>query len=183
MQRTIVEERAKNAVIMDVFSRLIQERIIFIDGFIDEELANGVIAQMLYLNSLNDKTIHVYINSPGGDVMSGLAIYDISEIVKAPIKTVCVGSACSMAAILMLMGKERCGLKHSRIMLHQVRGGGHDVVEQVRINLKEMEAVQAEMYSIVKNKTTIEDIEKSFMFDKWYTAQEALECGLLTSIL
>jgi ATP-dependent Clp protease, protease subunit len=184
MQRTIVEERAKNIAVMDVFSKLIQERIIFIDGPIDDDLTNGVIAQMLYLNSLNsEKTIQVYINSPGGGVLNGLAIYDISKLIKAPIRTVCVGQAVSMAAILMLMGKERCGLKHSRMMLHQVQGGAIGTTQDIKITAVEVEKLEKELYKIVEENTTLEDIERLFYFDKWFTAEEALECGLLTSIL
>ena len=122
--RTIVEERQKNVAVMDVFSRLIQERIIFIDDVIDDDLANGVIAQLLHLDSLDKKKpINIYINTPGGGVYSGLAIYDIAKLISAPIRTVCIGMAASMGVPLMLMGTERCATKHSRIMIHQPMGG------------------------------------------------------------
>ena len=183
MQRTIVEERTRNAVVMDVFSRLIQERMVFIDDYIDDELANGVIAQILYLNSLSDKTIHIYINSEGGDVLSGLAIYDISKIIRAPIRTICVGKALSMGAVLMFMGSERCGLPHSRIMLHQVVGGVRDNLIQMKISVAEAEKLQNDLYQIIEEKTTLKNLKELLYFDKWFSAQEALESGILTKIL
>ena len=158
--RTIVEERHKNLVIMDVFSKLIQERIIFIDDIIDAELANGVIAQMLYLDSMNHDTISIYINSPGGTVTDGLAIYDISRIIKSPIRTVCVGEAASMAAVLMLMGSERCGLKHSRLMLHQVNSGGRGPLKGMEINLEFSKSLQEDLYKIIEEHTTLTNIEQ-----------------------
>ena len=104
MMRTIVDERSKNVAVMDVFSKLIQDRIIFIDDEIDSELANGVIAQMLYLNSISKKDpIHVYINSPGGSVVDGLAIYDISKIIEAPIRTICIGLAATIWTIITVL--------------------------------------------------------------------------------
>jgi ATP-dependent Clp protease, protease subunit len=184
MQRTIVEERSKNIVIMDVFSKLIQERIIFIDGEIDDELTNGVIAQMLYLNSLDPKeTIHVYINSPGGIVSNGLAIYDVSKLIKAPIRTVCVGQACSMASVLMLMGSERCGLKHSKFMFHQISGAAIGNLTEIEISRNESQKIQKEMYDIIEERTTLKDVKNLFLFDTWFNSEEALKCGLITTIL
>ena len=181
--RTIVEERNKNLIIMDVFSKLVQERIIFIDDVIEAELANGVIAQMLYLDSIEQAPISVYINSPGGVVTDGLAIYDIAKIIKSPIRTVCVGEAASMAAILMFMGQERCGLKHSRLMLHQISGGDRGKLKEREISVEYSKSLQKDLYEIVKQNTTLTNIEELFYFDKWFTSTEALECGLLTKIL
>lgn len=181
--RTIVEERPKNIAVMDVFSKLIQQRIIFIDDVIDDDLANGVIAQMLYLDSLNNKPINIYINTGGGSVYSGFAIYDVSKLIKSPIRTVCVGMAASMGAVLMLMGKERCGLKHSRIMLHQPSAGVVGTSVDIEITAEEVKKVRRELYDIVEENTSLTDVEKTFLFDTWYTAKEALDCGLLTEIL
>lgn len=182
--RTVVQEGQKNIIVMDVFSKLIQERIIFIDGFIDEELSNGVIAQMLYLDAQSQtEPINIYINSPGGSVMDGLAIYDTSEIIKAPIRTVCTGMAASMAAVLMLMGKERCMTKRSRIMLHQPSGNASGNLEEIRITFEMIDSLKKELYDIVEEKTNLKDAENLFKFDKWYTAKEALEVGLVTEIL
>jgi ATP-dependent Clp protease protease subunit len=183
MFRTIVEERAKNAVVMDVFSKLIQERIIFIDGVITDDLANGVIAQMLYLDSIKNDTINIYINSPGGSILAGLAIYDISKIIKSPIRTVCVGMACSMAAVLMLMGEERASLKHSRIMFHQAQADSFGKVTELKINLELVETLQKEIFNIIEEKTILKGLSETLLFDEWYSSTEALERGIITKIL
>lgn len=181
--RTIVEERPKSVAVMDVFSKLIQERIIFIDDVIDDELSNGVIAQMMYLDSINHEPINVYINTPGGRVLSGLAIFDVAKLIKSPINTICIGMAASMGAILMLMGKERAATKHSRIMLHQPSGAAIGTVDDMRIDYQEAEKLKQELFEIVREYTNIEHMDEVFKLDTWYTAQEALECGLLTKIL
>lgn len=184
MLRTIVEESQQNVAIMDVFSKLIQQRIIFIDDVIDDELSNGIIAQMLYLSAVDPESlISIYINSPGGIVTSGLAIYDVAKLIKNPIRTVCVGQASSMAAILMLMGNERCGLTHSRFMLHQPIGGGRGSLEDVRINLRESEVLEKYLYDIIKEKTTLQNVEELLKFDRYYSSTEALEFGLINKIL
>lgn len=182
-QRTIVEERAKNIVVMDVFSKLVQERIIFIDEPINSELANGVIAQMLYLDSISKEPINVYINTPGGSVYDGLAIYDVSKLIKSPIKTVCIGLAASMGAVLMLMGSERGATKHSRIMLHQPSSAAIGTSDEIQIVHEELQKLKAEIYQIVEENTKLTNVEQLFKLDTWYTASEALECGLLTKIL
>jgi ATP-dependent Clp protease protease subunit len=182
-QRTIVEERGKSIVVMDVFSKLVQERIIFIDEPIDDELANGVIAQLLYLDSVNQQPIDIYINTPGGSVYSGLAIYDVAHLIKSPIKTICVGMAASMGAILMLMGTERHATKHSRIMLHQPSGEAVGTADDISITHEQIQKVKKEMYDIVEEKTSLMNVEALFKNDVWYTAAEALECGLLTKVL
>lgn len=183
MWRTVVEKSSDNLVIIDVFSRLIQERIIFIDDEITEELANGVIAQLLYLDSIKKDTINIYINSPGGSVIQGLAIYDVSKLIKSPIRTVCLGQAASMGAVLMLMGSTRVGLKHSRIMFHQVSGGAYGSPDDLRVNYKEVEKLQNCMYDIIKEVTTIENVEETFRLDKWYDTEEALSVKILTERL
>lgn len=183
-QRLIVEENPMNIAVMDVFSKLIQERIIFIDGVIEEELANGVIAQMLYLKHLDpDKTINIYINSPGGGIIQGLAIYDVAKLIQTPIRTVCIGMAASMGAILMLMGTERCGLPHSRVMLHEASGYHVGKTKDVEVDFLLHKDLQKEIFDIVKEKTTLTNIEDMFKLDKWFTAKEALDCKLFTEIL
>lgn len=184
MYRTVVENSTKNMVVMDVFSKLVQSRILFIDDIIDEELSNGVIAQMLYLEHLDPgKQINVYINSPGGNVIDGLAIYDVAKFIKCPIRTICIGSACSMAAVLMLMGQERCGLKHSRLMLHEASGFSAGKTKDIEVSFALHKELQDELYQIVKEKTSLANIEELFKVDKWFKAEEALKCGLLTKIL
>lgn len=182
-QRTIVEERDSNIAVMDVFSKLIQERIIFIDDVIDQDLSNGVIAQLLYLDAISNDPISIYINSPGGSVHDGLAIYDVSQLIESPINTVCIGIAASMAAILMLMGKERSATKHSRLMLHQPSGATEGTIEEIRIAYEQIEMLKKELYEIVEEKTSLTNVEQLFKLDTWYTAKEALDCGLITKIL
>lgn len=183
--RTIVEERPKNVAVMDVFSKLIQERIIFIDGVINEDSANGIIAQMLYLDSISNEKINCYINGPGGSVYDGLAIYDTSKLIKSPIRTVNLGKAFSMSAILMLMGEEREGLKHSRVMTHQPMGGAEGQASDIRITSKEIDKLEAELYQIISEVTgkDIEQVRKDCDRDYWMTSEEALEYGFLTKIL
>jgi ATP-dependent Clp protease protease subunit len=181
--RTVVEESSKNLVIMDVFSKLIQERIIFIDDVITDELASGVIAQMLYLNFLDNKReISVYINSPGGIVSQGLAIYDIGKFIEAPIRTVCIGEAASMGGLLMLMGTIRIGFKHSRIMLHQVSMGAGGKLSSIEVAVEEGKKLQGFIYDIIKEKTLISNPEEDLKEDKWIGAEEALALGILTEI-
>lgn len=183
--RTIVEENPKNIAVIDVFSKLIQDRIIFIDDVIDNELANGVIAQMLYLDSISNETINIYINSPGGSVYDGLAIYDASKLLKSPIRTVCMGMSASMGAILMLMGEKREGLKHSRIMIHQPMGGAIGQASDIRITSKEIDKLESELYQIISDVTgkDIEQVRKDCDRDYWMDSQEALDYGFLTKIL
>jgi ATP-dependent Clp protease protease subunit len=184
--RTIVEERQKNVAVMDVFSKLIQERIIFIDDVIDDDLANGVIAQMLYLDSLDKtKEINIYINTPGGSVYAGLAIYDIAEKIQAPIRTVAMGKCCSMGIPLLLMGKTRCATKRVRFMMHQISSGGFGTLRDLKIDLKETEVLEELLYKIIAERTgkSYEQIQKDCDRDYWLSAEEALTYGLITHIL
>lgn len=184
--RTIVEERPKNVAVMDVFSKLVQERIIFIDSEIDDELANGVIAQLLYLDSLDKKKpINIYINTPGGSCYDGLAIYDIAALIESPIRTVCLGIAASMGVPLMLMGTERCATKHSRFMIHQPMSGAYGQVSDLKINYEEAEKVKTDLTKIISERTgqTYEQVEKDSDRDKWMNAEEALAYGIITKIL
>jgi len=184
--RTIVEERSKNIVVMDVFSKLVQKRIIFIDDEINDDLANGVIAQMLYLDSLDNKApIDIYINSPGGNVYSGLAIYDIAKLIKAPIKTVGMGMAGSMAAILMLMGKERCATQNCKFLIHQPMGGVAGQASDIKIVAQEIDKIKTSLYNIISEHTgqPIDKIIADADRDYWMTAEEAKEYGLITKIL
>ena len=183
MVRTVVKENPKNIAVIDVFSALVENRIIFIDGVIDDELANGVIAQMLYLNALDkEKEISIYINSPGGSVYDGLAIWDVSKVIEAPIKTVGIGLAASMGAFLMLMGKKRVGLKHSRYMLHQVSSGMRGKFSDIEIELQQAKELQDDLYKIIKEHTTIQNPEELLKPDNWYNAEKALEIGILTEV-
>lgn len=184
--RTIVEERPRNVAVMDVFSKLVQSRIIFIDDEIDSELANGVIAQMLYLDSLDQKKpINIYINTPGGHVYDGLAIYDISKIIKSPIRTVGMGLVASMGAILMLMGEERCATEHCEFMIHQPMGGVQGQASDIEITAREIKKVKDRLYKIIADKTgqSIEKIQLDADRDYWMDSNEALAYGLITKVL
>lgn len=181
--RNVIEKSNDNLVIVDTFSRLLQARIVFIDGGIDEDMANSTIAQLLYLDSISNKEINVYINSTGGLVTQGLAIYDIGKIIKSPIRTVAMGQAASMACILMLMGEVRVATPNSRLMLHQIAGGVVGTQEDIRVQVAEMEVLEKLLYDIVKEKTLITNPETELRVDNWYSPTRALELGILTEIL
>lgn len=184
MSRTIVEKNTQNIAIIDVFSRLVQDRIIFIGEPIDDDLANEVIAQMLYLDSKSTKDpINIYINSPGGVITSGLAVYDVSKLIKAPIITTAIGQCASMAVILFLMGEIRYATKHIRFMLHQPSGGVGGTVTEIGITYKEIEKLKSDIYNIIKSRTKIQNPEELFKNDYWMGAEEALEKGILTKVL
>lgn len=182
-QRTIVEERSKNVVIMDVFSKLAQNRIIFIDDAITSELANGIIAQLLYLDSISQDRIDIYINSPGGNVYDGFGIYDVAKLLKSPIRTIGIGLIASMGAFLMFMGSERCATKHTRIMLHQPSGFAVGSSDDIEIYHEELQKIKKDLYKIIAENTTLENVEQLFKLDTWFSAEEALNCKLLTEIL
>lgn len=184
MSRTIVEKNPENIAIIDVFSRLIQDRIIFIGEPIDDELANEVIAQMLYLDSKNSKEpINIYINTPGGHVSSGLAIYDVSNLIKAPIITTALGMCASMGVILLLMGNKRYATKHTRLMAHQPSGGAIGTASEIGITYDEIQKYKKDLYNIIESKTNITNSEELFRQDYWMSAEEALEKGFITKIL
>lgn len=181
--RTIIKENPSNIVVMDVMSALIENRVIFIDGAITEELASDVIAQLRYLNAQNHNEIVVYIKSCGGNILDGLAIYDTAKLIESPIRTVGMGCVASMACILMFMGEARQGLKHSRYMLHEPAGGTEGKYSEMQITLEEIKILRKELYDIIKEYITIENIESTLKDDTWYSAEEAKKCGILTEIL
>lgn len=182
--RTIVESGVNNIAIMDVMSKLIQNRTIFIDGIIDDYQADEIVSQLLYLDSESDKEITIYINSPGGSISAGLAIYDISTIIKCPIKTVGIGMCASMGAVLMLMGDVRKSLKHTWYMLHEASGESYGKTTDLKIQLCLQEKMQEDLYEIILEKTkfTREHVDSLFK-DKWFQSQEALDYGLITEII
>lgn len=185
---TIVEERQLNAVAMDVFSRLMMDRIIFLGQPIDDEVSNIVQAQLLYLASVDEKaSISMYINSPGGSVSAGLGIYDTMNLVAPPVSTICTGMAASMAAILLCSGErgQRSALPHSRVMIHQPLGGASGQASDILIGAKEIEKTRNELYEIIAQHSG-KPIDKIFMDadrDYWMTAKEAKEYGMIDSIL
>lgn len=181
--RTIVEERSKNIVIMDVFSKLAQNRIIFIDGDIDSELANGVISQLIYLDSLNNDEITIYINSYGGSVYDGLGIIDVMDKIKSPIKTVSLSKSMSMGALILACGDTRYATKRSTIMLHQPSGGAIGTFAEIETSYKEIERLKNIMYDIIREKTDISDPEEAFSRDIYYSAEMAKDLKIIDEIL
>ena len=185
MQPTIIEERQLNATAIDVFSRLMMDRIIFIGEPITAELANTVIAQLLYLDQQSDKEITIYINSPGGEILSGLAIYDTIQFVKSPIKTVCVGMAASMASIILVSGNVRCALPHSRVLIHQPRGIVEGLATDILANAEEFRKDYKILANILTKHTgqPYDKIYQDMGFDNWMHADEALAYGMIDKII
>ena len=185
---TIIEERRLNAVGMDVFSRLMMDRIIFLGQPIDDDVANIVQAQLLYLASVDPESeISIYLNTPGGMVSSGLGIYDTMQLISPPVSTICTGLAASMGAILLCAGEKgkRAALRHSKIMIHQPLGGASGQTTDILIEAREIEKVRNELYSIISSHTG-QPFEKVFGDadrNYWMTAEEALEYGMIDSIL
>jgi ATP-dependent Clp protease protease subunit len=184
----IIEERPMNIAVMDVYSRLMMDRIIFLGYPVTEEVANIITAQLLFLES-TDRTrdIQLYINSPGGGVYAGLGLYDTMQFVSPDIATICTGVAASMAAVLMSAGApgKRTALKHSRIMLHQPSAGAMGQASDVEITVNEVRKVKHELYEVLSNHTgqTIDRVSKDCNRDYWMTATEAKDYGLVDEVL
>lgn len=184
----IIEERPMNVAVMDVFSRLMMDRIIFLGEPINDFVANVVIAQLLFLESSDaSREIYLYINSPGGAVYAGLGIYDTMQYVKPPIITICTGIAASMAAILLAAGNKgkRLALPHSRIMIHQPLGGVQGPASDIDIAAREILRVKRELFEILAHHTgqPVEKIEKDADRDYWMRAEEARQYGIVDEVL
>ncbi|WP_312902583.1 ATP-dependent Clp endopeptidase proteolytic subunit ClpP [Chryseobacterium taichungense] len=184
----IMEERRLNVAQMDVFSRLMMDRIIFLGTGIDDQVANIVTAQLLFLESADpSKDIQIYINSPGGSVYAGLGIYDTMQIIKPDVATICTGIAASMGAVLLVAGEKgkRSALKHSRVMIHQPSGGAQGVASDMEINLREMLKLKKELYEIISEHSgqTYEWVEKASDRDYWMTSEEAKGIGMVDEVL
>jgi ATP-dependent Clp protease protease subunit len=185
---TIIEERQLNVASMDVFSRLMMDRIIFLGLPIDDYVANIIQAQLLYLDSADPgKDIQIYFNTPGGSVNAGLGIYDTMQYISADIATICTGMAASMGAVLLTAGKKgkRSALKHSRIMIHQPMGGAEGQASDIEITVREIVKLKRELYEIIALHTgnPIEKVEKDSDRDYWMTSQEAKDYGMIDEIL
>lgn len=185
---SIIEERKLNVAQMDVFSRLMMDRIIFLGVQIDDDVANIIIAQLLFLASVDPKAdISLYINTPGGKVSSGLAIYDTMQLIEPDVATICTGMAASMGSILLVAGQKgkRSALPHSRVMVHQPLGGVQGQASDILIEAKEIEKLRTELFSIIAEHSgqpyakVAADGERDF----WMTAPEALEYGMVDQIL
>lgn len=185
---SIIEERQLNAVAMDVFSRLMMDRIVFLGVPIDDDVANIIQAQLLYLSSVDSSAdISLYINTPGGQVTSGLAIYDTMQIVEPDVATICVGLAASMGSVLLCAGThgKRSALPHSKVLIHQPLGGAQGQASDILIAAKEIEKTRQELYSIISEHSG-QPLDKIFADgdrDFWMSAQEALDYGMIDEIL
>jgi ATP-dependent Clp protease protease subunit len=185
---TIIEERQLNVAQMDVFSRLMMDRIIFLGLPIDDFVANVIQAQLLYLDSSDPgKDIQIYFNSPGGAVHAGLGIYDPPPYVSCDIATICTGMAASMGAVLLCAGTKgkRSALKHSRIMIHQPIGGAQGQAADIEITAREILKLRTELYHIIAEHSgnPFEKVEKDSDRDYWMTAKEAMEYGMIDEVL
>ena len=188
MTRAIIEERPMNFLEVDVFSRLMADRIIFFGMPVDDQIANIVVAQLLFLESADPKKdILMYINSPGGSVYAGMGIYDTMQYVRPDVATVCTSLAASMGAVLLAGGAagKRAALPHARIMIHQPSGGAQGQSVDIEITAREIVKLREELYEILANHTgqTIEKIESDSDRDKWMRAYEAKEYGLIDEVL
>ena len=185
---TIMEERQLNVTQMDVFSRLMMDRIIFLGTQIDDYTANVIQAQLLYLdNSDPGKDISIYINSPGGSVYAGLGIYDTMQYIGSDISTICTGMAASMAAVLLVAGEKdkRFALQHSRVMIHQPMGGAQGQASDIEITAREIQKLKKELYTIIAEHSG-NDYEKVWNDsdrDYWMTTQEACQYGMIDKVL
>lgn len=185
---TIIEERQLNVAQMDVFSRLMMDRIIFLGTQIDEYAANVIQAQLLYLDSADPgKDISIYLNTPGGSVYAGLGIYDTMQYISSVVSTICTGMAASMGAVLLVAGAtgKRFALQHSRVMIHQPMGGAQGQASDIEITAREIQKLKKELYSIIAQHSgkPYEQIEKDSDRDYWMTAAEAKEYGMIDDVL
>ena len=184
----IIEERQLNVAQMDVFSRLMMDRIIFLGTGINDQVANIVQAQLLFLASVDaKKDIQIYVNSPGGSVYAGLGIYDTMQYIQPDVATICTGMAASMGAVLLCAGAEgtRTALKHSRVMIHQPLGGAQGQASDMEITLKEIQKLKKELYTIIADHSK-QDYDKVWADsdrDYWMTSTEAKEYGMIDEVL
>ena len=184
----ILEERQLNVTQMDVFSRLMKERIIFLGTQVDDYSANTIQAQLLYLDSVDPgKDISIYINSPGGSVTAGLGIYDTMQFISSDVATLCTGMAASMAAVLLVAGKEgkRSALKHSRVMIHQPLGGVQGQASDIEIEAREIQKFKKELYNIISEHShqPFEKVWNDSDRNYWMTSEEAKEYGMIDEVL
>lgn len=184
----VIEERQMNATAIDVFSRLMMDRIIFLGTAIDDYVANVITAQLLFLESSDaSRDIQIYVNSPGGSVYAGLGIYDTMNYITSDVATLCTGMAASMGAILLAAGEKgkRSALKHSRVMIHQPMGGAQGQASDIQIVATEIGKLKTELYTILSDCTgqTIEKVEADSDRDYWMRSEEAKEYGMVDEVL
>jgi len=185
---TIIEERQLNVASMDVFSRLMMDRIIFLGVPINDDVANIIQAQLLFLDSTdNSKDVQIYLNTPGGSVYAGLGIYDTMQIINSDVATICTGMAASMGAVLLTAGAagKRSALTHSRVMIHQPMGGAEGQASDIEITAREIIKLKKELYEIISlhSHQPLEKIEKDSDRDHWMNSFEAKEYGMIDEVL
>jgi len=188
MTPNIIEERQMNIAVFDVFSRLMMDRIIFLGTGINDQVANIVQAQLLFLESVDaNKDIQIYINSPGGSVYAGLGIYDTMQFIKPDVATICTGMAASMGAVLLCAGQKgkRSGLTHSRVMIHQPMGGAQGQASDIEITAREILKLKEELYQIIAKHSNqkVEKVHDDSDRDYWMKADEAKKYGMIDEIL
>ena len=184
---SILEERHLNVTQMDVFSRLMMDRIIFLGTEVNDYTANVIQAQLLYLDSVDsDRDISIYLNTPGGSVYAGLGIYDTMQFIRSRVATICTGMAASMGAVLLVAGEKgmRAALPHSRVMIHQPLGGIQGQASDIEITAREILKLKDELYQIISDHSgqTMEKIRQDADRDYWMTAEEALQYGMIDKV-
>ena len=184
----VVEQSSRGERSYDIYSRLLKDRIVFVTGPIDDNMANVVIAQLLFLESEDpDKDIHLYINSPGGSVSAGMAIYDTMQYIKPDVSTICMGMAASMASVLLAAGApgKRFALPYCRVMIHQPMGGAQGQASDIEITAREIQKLKKELYTIIAHHshTDFEKVWADSDRDYWMTSEEAKEYGMIDQIL
>ena len=184
----VIEQSGRGERSFDIYSRLLRDRIVFLSGEVNDDSANLVIAQLLFLESENpDKDISLYINSPGGSVYAGMGIYDTMQYISADVATLCSGMAASMGAVLLVAGQEgkRSALKHSRVMIHQPLGGTQGQASDIEIEAKEIQKFKKELYNIISehSHTPFEKVWQDSDRNYWMTAEEAKEYGMIDAVL
>ena len=184
----VIERSSRGERTYDIFSRLLMDRIVFIGTPINDDVANIVIAQLLFLDADNpERDIHLYINSPGGSVSAGLAMYDTMQFIKAPVNTICMGMAASMGCFLLAGGRKgrRSALPHSRIMMHQPSGGAQGTAADIEIQAREILYLRSKMHELMSKHTgkAVEAIERDFDRDKYMSAEEAKEYGIIDNVI
>jgi ATP-dependent Clp protease protease subunit len=184
----VVEQSARGERSFDIFSRLLRERVIFLTGEVEDHMANLVVAQLLFLEAENpDKDIHLYINSPGGSVTAGMAIYDTMQFIKPDVSTICIGQACSMGSFLLTAGAKgkRFALDNSRVMIHQPLGGFRGQASDIEIHAREILYIRSKLNSLLALHTgqSVETIEKDTDRDNFLSAEAARDYGLIDAVL
>ena len=184
----VVEQSARGERAYDIYSRLLKERVIFVVGPIEDHMANLIVAQLLFLESENpDKDIHLYINSPGGSVTAGMAIYDTMQFIQSPVSTMCIGQAASMGAVLLTAGEKgkRFCLPHSRVMIHQPLGGFQGQATDIEIHAKEILLIREKLNKVLADHTgqSLETISKDTDRDNFMSAEDAVEYGLVDQVM